>query len=350
MTRTTEQTQTATTTAVVRDRYGDHTRLASRTQPTPQPAEGKVLVRVLAAGVNPLDRHTLSGTPWIMRMSTGLRRPKQAGLGTDLAGIVAAIGPGVTAWAPGDRVFGFGDATFATHAIAGERGLVALPDDQAAHLMAAIPVAGVTAAQALDAAGVGAGSTVLVLGASGGVGTMTVQLAVARGATVTGVCSTANVELVRSLGATHVLDRTTSSLDELTDRYDAIIDNAGAWPLRVIRRRLTETGAYVVVGGPDGGRLIGPLRHGIKSKLAFAFRSQRAIVFMARLSGEAVTALRDLVVSGQLTPVVSATYPLERAAEALRVVAAGHTRGKIVIQVADDDPPDDAPGVASATE
>ena len=235
--------------ALVRHRYGSTTELAVEQIDTPTPGADQVLVRVRAASVNPLDWHALTGTPYVMRLVEGFRRPKQVVLGRDVAGTVVAVGSNVVALAVGDEVFGGADGSFAEFTLGTERGLARRPDGVDVSAAAATPIAGLTALQALrDKGGLQAGQSVLVNGAAGGVGTFAVQVAVAMGARVTGVCSTSNVELVRALGADEVIDYTTTEIGER--QFDVIIDSIGNHSLRQRRRMMAPNGRCVIVGGP----------------------------------------------------------------------------------------------------
>lgn len=323
-----------------RERYGDPEAVVEIAETDlPVPGDGQVLVRVAAASVNPLDWHLVTGEPFLARMQAGLRRPKQPRIGTDLAGVVTAVGVGVSEWAPGDEVFGYADGAIAEVVRAKASALVRKPAAVPFEQAAAVAVAGCTALQALRKAGAGAGQQVLVIGASGGVGTFAVQLAHQLGAEVTGVCSTRNVELVRSLGAAHVVDYTldgngdalAAHAAERQVRYDVIVDNVGGRRGRDIRALLTPRGAYVVVGGPDGGRVLGPMRHLIGTAIGFAFRRQRALPLMARLNAADLTSLAELLTTGELVPVVDRTWPLDRTGEALALIATHHARAKQVV-------------------
>lgn len=300
---------------------------------TPAPAGGEVLVRVHAASLNPLDWHFLTGTPYPIRAMSGLRRPKQPIRGVDLAGVVEAVGAGVTAFAPGDAVFGFGIGSFAERAIAKERALSRLPDGSTFEHGAAIPIAGITALQGLDRAGVTTGTSVLVNGAAGGVGTFAVQLAAARGAEVTGVCSTRNVELVRSLGASRVIDYTSVDMMAEGRRYDVVFDNVGNRSLSECRRLLAPRGTYVLIGGRKKGRVLGPLKRLIATRVAFWHGSKRAITFNAVPSSDDLATIAALVASGAVRSVIGARCALADVPEALRELAAGHTKGKVVVEV-----------------
>jgi NADPH:quinone reductase-like Zn-dependent oxidoreductase len=318
--------------AIVHDRYGTPDRLELRDVPTPEPAAGQVSVRVHAASVNPLDGHMLSGTPMPLRLMAGVRRPKQIVRGADAAGVVEQIGEGVTAVAVGDRVVGVVRGSFAEVALAAEGALARIPDEMSFADAAALPVAGVTALQAVrDHARVQPGQRVLVNGAAGGVGTFTVQLAAAAGAEVTGVCSTRNVEMVRELGAADVIDYTTTDFVDGT-RYDVIIDNVGSRSLSEYRQALTDDGVFVMVSGPKG-RWIRPIDRMIAGQLRFAMGSQRFANFTASETGDELRALLGHIERDELRPVVDRHYSLVDTADAMRYLATGHARAKIIVDV-----------------
>jgi NADPH:quinone reductase-like Zn-dependent oxidoreductase len=325
----------ATMQAVVHRRYGSPDVVELAAVEVPVIGDDQVLVRVHAVSVNPLDWHGLTGTPYVMRLQGGLRRPKQPVLGVDVAGTVEAVGAGVTRFRPGDEVFGGANGSFAELALSRERSLEIKPAEISFEQAAAIPVAGVTALQALrDKGHVQPGQHVLVNGAAGGVGTFAVQIAKALGAHVTGVCSTANVELVRSLGADHVIDYTRDDFARAERRYDVMIDNAGSRSLRSCKNVLSPHGVYVVVGGPKKGRLLGPLTRLAAAKVVFLTGGRTAAPFLAQLGHDGdLGALVELITSGKVTPVVDQVHPLADAAEALRQIGSGHTRGKVVLRV-----------------
>jgi NADPH:quinone reductase-like Zn-dependent oxidoreductase len=317
--------------AYTADRYGGPEVLALTEIAVPEPASGQVRLSVLAASVNPLDWHQLRGEPWLVRITGGLRRPKQPVIGTDVAGIVDAVGEGVDGLHVGDRVFGAGIGTFAPFALAAAKRLAVAPDGIEPPAAASLPIAGCTALQAIRRSDIGPGSNVLIVGASGGVGTLAVQLAVAAGASVVGVCSTRNVELVRSLGASEVVDHTTGELDALSGPFDAIIDNVGSLPFTRCKRLLVDGGRYVVVGGPDGGRLLGPLTHLARAKLTFTTGGRRAVPFLAAIEPDDLSELARQVATGSLRPVIEHTFGTHDVADAIRHVETKRTRGKVVI-------------------
>lgn len=324
----------ATMRAAVQNRYGPPSVLESSEVAIPLPGRGEVLVRVGAAAVHPGDYFVMTGVPYVVRLVFGLRRPRHGIPGRDLAGVVAAVGKDVTALRPGDEVFGWSAAgTLAEYACVPADHLVPMPADASVVDAAAVPTSAVTALQALrNIAKVRPGQTVLVTGASGGVGSFAVQLAKAFGAEVTGVCSTRNIELVRSLGADHVVDYTMADFTRAEKRYDVIFDNVEAQPLAAVRRALTPTGTLIPNSG-RGGRWLGPIGRIVAARVLSVFTRQQLRPFTSVEKREDLLTLADLLTTGQVTPVIDRTYPLDEAADALRYVAAGHTRGKVVITV-----------------
>ena len=303
----------------------------------PTPAEGRVLVRVRAVSVNPLDWHFMRGTPYLMRMmGTGLRRPKDVRLGVDFAGTVEAVGSKVTRFAPGDAVFGGADGAFAEYVTVREAGAIAkIPEGVTFEQAAAVPIAGLTAFQALRKMEVRAGEKVLVNGASGGVGTFAVQFAKALGTTVTGVCSTRNLEMVRGLGADRVIDYTKDDFTQGSERYDVILDNVGNRSLSECRRVLAPEGHYLLIGGggPNDGRIFGPFARIIHTKLVAPFVSQHLEFFLAKLNADDLAAIGELIRSGKVTPVIDRRYPLRDLAAAIAYLEEGHARGKVIVTV-----------------
>ena len=318
--------------AVVQRRYGPPSVLELREVGRPVPGPGEVLVRVGAASVHIGDYFVMTGNPYVVRLVFGLRRPRHGIPGRDLAGVVAAVGEGNTALRPGDRVFGWSTTgTLAEYACVPVDHLVLVPAGLSTESAAAVPTSALTALRALrDIAGVRPGQAVLITGASGGVGSFAVQIAKALGAEVTGVCSTRNVDLVRSLGADHVVDYTRGDFTRAGKRYDVIFDNVEAQPMASVRRALTLTGTLIPNSG-RGGRWLGPLGRIVRARALSAFTRQRLKPFASVEKRRDLLALADLLTTGQVTPVIDRTYPLAEAADALRYVAAGHTRGKVVI-------------------
>ena len=326
----------ATMRAIVHDRYGSPDVLEMRDVAVPTPAAGQVLVRVTAASLNPLDWHFTTGRPYFMRLLFGLQRPKQATRGADVAGHIVAVGHDVTDLAVGDRVAGVASGSFAEFAIAKASSVATVPATIADDSAASIPIAGITALQAVrDQARVAAGQQVLVIGAAGGVGVSAVQLAVAAGAIVTGVCSTGNVDLVRSLGAAVVIDYTTSDWANGT-QYDVIIDNVGTRPLGVCRRALAKGGIYVMIGGPKANPWLDPLARVVAGKLRFAVRSQQFRQFTAATSADDLRVLWSHVDAGSMRPVIGRRIPLAEVPAAISQFGTGRASGKTVVDVVGD--------------
>lgn len=327
-------TEGATMRAAVQHRYGPPSVLALSEVPIPVPGRGDVLVRVGAASVHPGDYFVMTGDPYLVRLAYGLRKPRNGIPGRDLAGVVVAVGRDVAALRPGDEVFGWStEGTLAEYACVPADHLVPTPATVPVEHAAAVPTSALTALQALrDVANVRPGQTVLITGASGGVGSFAVQIAKSLGAEVTGVCSTGNVELVRMLGADHVVDYTTTDFTRGEKRYDVIVDNVEAQPLAAVRRALTPTGTLIPNSG-RGGRWIGPLGRILRARVLSRFTRQRLKPFISIEKRHDLLALSNLLATGQVTPAIDRTYPLDEAADALRYVAAGHTRGKVVITV-----------------
>ncbi len=323
-------------------RYGPPDVLALEDVDPPVAGDDDVLVRVRAASVNPLDVHVMRGTPYLLRMMFGLPRPKSNGLGGDMAGRVEAVGKNVTRFRPGDEVYGGRGlaaaercSAFAEYAAFHQDGMLRRkPVNLTFEEAAAVPVAAITALQALrDKGRVQAGHRVLVNGAAGGVGTFAVQIAKAYGAEVTGVCSTGNVHLIRSIGADHVVDYTREDFTRVGRRYDLIVDNAGNHPLTAIRRALAPKGVLVAVGGPVKGRWIRPFLGQVKLPAYSLVVSQAMRPMLARGNGDDLAVLTGLIEAGKVTPVVGRTYPLSAVPDAIRHLAEGHARGKVVITV-----------------
>lgn len=299
----------------------------------PKPGAGEVLVKVVAAGVDRGTWHLMAGLPYVVRLGTGLRGPRRAVPGRDLAGTVAAVGPGVTRFAVGDHVLGIGRGAFADYAVAPQTKLVHKPGALGFAQAAALPISGLTALQAVvDAGHVQQGDKVLVLGASGGVGSFATQIAKAAGAEVTGVCSSAKADLVRTLGADRVLAYDDGG-SAAPGEYDLIIDVGGRRPVRSLRRLLSERGTLVIVGGEGGGRIAGGVGRQIRAALLSPFVGQRLVVMMARERATDLERLVSLVESGELAPAVERAFALEDASEAVGYVADGRARGKVVVGV-----------------
>ena len=315
------------------DEYGtpEVLRIEEVAQPAPGPDE--VLIRVLAAGVNWADYSILTGIPYMVRLGFGLGHPRQGIRGTDVSGVVEDSGSGVTELQPGDEVFGWCTGSFAEYVCVPETNIVAKPKSITHEQAAGVPMAGMVALQALrDVGKVRAGQKVLIVGASGGIGTFAVQIAKAMGADVTGVCSTDNIELVSSIGADHVIDYTEHDFTELDERYDFILDIADNHSLSS-RRRVLAPGGTLVPNSGEGNRLVGSLGRIVAARLLSLFVSQRLHPFLSLSKREDLVVLKEMIEAGQITPVVGRTYPLVETAAALDHVGRRHSRGKTVISV-----------------
>jgi NADPH:quinone reductase-like Zn-dependent oxidoreductase len=321
--------------AIVQDAYGPADVLELRDIDRPEAGDGEVLVRVHAAGVDRGAWHLMTGLPYPIRLAgVGFRAPKNKVPGSEVAGLVEAVGKDVTRLRPGDEVMGTCDGSFAEYASGKERRLAAKPANLSFEQAAAVPISGSTALQALrDQGRVQAGQKVLVVGASGGVGSFAVQIAKAFDAEVTGVCSAAKVDLVRSLGADHVIDYTHEDFADGRQRFDLIIDNGGNTPVTRLRHALTPEGTLVIVGGETGGRWLGGLQRQLRALVTSPFVRQRLRVFVAREHYEDLDALTELIEAGKVMPSVDRTYPLSEAPEAVRYLERGQALGKVVITV-----------------
>jgi NADPH:quinone reductase-like Zn-dependent oxidoreductase len=321
--------------AIAQDVYGSADVLELREIDRPPIGEDEVLVEVRAAGVDPSVWHLMTGRPYIARLSPqlGLRRPAHTVRGWDAAGRVEAVGAGVTAFKPGDEVFGQCDGSFAEYARGKADQLAAKPASLSFEQAAVLPVSGVTALQALDVARPRPGQKVLVIGASGGVGTYAVQLAAHYGAQVTGVCGPTAGDLVRSLGATDVVDYTHEDITDRPVRYDLIIDAAGNRSLSRLRRILAPRGTAVFVGGEDAGPVLGGLDRWVRGLVLSAFVGQRLRPVFAVTRQQDLLTLKALVETGAITPVIDRAYPLAEAADAVCHLEKGHPRGKLVVTV-----------------
>ena len=320
--------------AIVYCDYGSPDVLKVEDIEKPAPGDDQVLVRVRAASVNPLDWHYMRGTPYFMRLGAGLRKPKVTRLGVDFAGTVEAVGRNVNRFKPGDEVFGGRTGAFAQYVLVREDRAVALkPANLTFEQAASVGVAAITALQGLrDKGQIQPGQKVLINGASGGVGTFAVQIAKSFGADVTGVCSTRNVDMVRSIGADHVIDYTKEDFTKSAERYDLILDNVGNHSLLESRRVLNPKGKYIMVGGP-AGRWIDPLPRAISALVLSRFVSQDIRLFLADLNQADLNILRDLMQAGKVTPVIDRRYRLSEVSEAIRYLEQGHARGKVVINL-----------------
>jgi len=336
--------------AWVYDRYGSPDVLGFQEVETPTPAGDEVAVRVRAAGLNAADWHVMRADPFLVRLRFGLRRPRRPRIvGCDVAGVVEAVGEDVTRFSPGDRVFGevgF-EGGLAELATIPEGRLARMPDTCTFEQAAAVPVAGVTALRAIrDAGRVGPGTTVLLIGASGGVGTFALQIARASGGVVTAVCGPSAVELVRSLGAEDVIDYTTETYVDAGRTYDVVVNNGGTHSLRSLRRTLTPRGTLAAVGGSQHGGLFGPGGIAMRGKLVSPFVSQRIVAVEGESDEASLTTLAAMIEAGDVTPVIDRVYPLGDAPDALRYVEDGHPKGKVVVTVGDERSEADEPGSA----
>jgi NADPH:quinone reductase-like Zn-dependent oxidoreductase len=319
--------------AVVSRCYGSPDVLTLEEVAKPTPADNEVLVKVRAAALNPLDWHVMRGTPYIMRLSAGFGTPNDSRAGVDFAGTVEAVGKNVTQFKAGDEVFGGRDGAFAEYVnVREDRAVVHKPAALTFEQAASIPIAAVTALQGLrDKGRIQRGQKVLINGASGGVGTFAVQIAKSFGADVTGVCSTKNVELVRSLGADRVIDYTREDFTQSAERYDLILDNVGNHSPWETRRALKPEGKLVMVGGPNDDRWLGPLIQPIKAKLISPFVDQELLMFFADLNKADLELLSGLAQAGKLKPVIDKRYTLNQVPAAIRYLEGGRVRGKLVV-------------------
>jgi NADPH:quinone reductase-like Zn-dependent oxidoreductase len=317
--------------AFVRDRYGSPDVLRLERVERPTLTDDGVLVRVRATSVNALEWHTLRGKPYIARLTDGLRRPKSALLGTDVAGVVEAVGAKVTDLEPGDAVFGSRTGAFAEY-VSG-RNLVPMPKGLTFEQAAAVSVAGQTALQGLrDKGRLRAGQRVLINGAGGGVGTFAVQIAKALGAEVTAVTSTANLEMARSIGADHVLDYTRDDFTRSRGAYDLLLDIGGNRSLSSMRRALTRNGVVVLVA-PSPGQWLGPVARVLGAVVTSRFTDRKVLPFLSSVRREDLFVLKELIEAGRVVPVIDRTYPFERLPDAIRHVETGNASGKVVITV-----------------
>ena len=343
---TTATTATAATThggsaastmrAAVQHRYGGAETVTVETMPVPSPGEDEVLIAVEAAGIDRGTEHLMTGRPYLVRLAGfGLTKPKQPVLGFDVAGTVVAVGAAVSRFAVGDEVFGIATGSVAQFAVAKADKLSHKPANVPFDAAAASGVSGSTALQALvDAGGLVAGQRVLVVGASGGVGTFAVQIAAALGATVDGIAGTDNLDLVRSLGAAHVFDHRTTALTDIDQRYDLIIDCGGRNPTRRLRRLLTDGGTLVIVGGEGGNRLTGGFGRQLRAALLSPFVAHRLVMLMSREHHDGTDRLAELLSDGSVTPVIAARFGFADVGQALERLESGRSGGKLVVEVA----------------
>jgi NADPH:quinone reductase-like Zn-dependent oxidoreductase len=321
--------------AIVQDVYGDSDVLGLRDIPKPVPGNGEVLVKVRAAGVDQGVWHLMTGRPYLVRLfGFGLMKPKVPVRGREVAGVVESVGAGVTRFQPGDEVFGTCEGSFAEYVCAKETLLARKPANLAFEETAAAPISAVTALQAVrDAGQVTAGQKVLVIGAGGGVGSFAVQIAKDLGAEVTGVCSTGKVDLVRTLGADHVVDYTRDDFARAGALYDVIIDTAGNRPLSVLKRALAPQGTLVIVGGEGGGKVTGGFERSMAAPLASLFSGQKFKGLVAKENHQDLEALTALFEAGRVKPAVEKVYPLAEAPAAIVRLHEGRVRGKVVVRV-----------------
>lgn len=320
--------------AIVQDAYGSPDVFRVARISTPEIGDNQVLVRVHAAGLDRGTWHLMAGRPYLLRLAFGFRRPKNAVPGLDLAGTVVAVGSAVTRFSPGQEVYGTGQGSFAEYAVAPEDQLARKPVNLSFEQAAVVPVSGLTALQALtDVGHLQPGQQVLIIGASGGVGSYAVQLAKALGAEVTGVSSTVKLDLVRSLGADHVIDYTREDFADGTHRYDLILDIAGNPALSRLRRALTATGTAVIVGGEQGGSLTGGLDRQFRAAALSRLVRQRLTFFLSKERGSDLERLTEFIEAGKVTPSIDRTFSLDQVSEAMRHLEAGNARGKIAVSV-----------------
>jgi NADPH:quinone reductase-like Zn-dependent oxidoreductase len=321
--------------AIVRDTYGSLDVLELRDIDKPEIGDEEVLVRVHAAGVGRDVWHVMTGLPYPIRLAGyGLRAPKNPVIGSDVAGVVEAVGKNVTRFQSGDEVFGIGKGSFAEYARALEDKLAPRPANLSFEQAAVVAISGLTALQGLrDHGKVRPGQEVLVIGASGGVGTYAVQLAKAFGAHVTGVCSTPKVDLVRSIGADHVIDYTREDFAEGEQCYDLILDIGGNSTLSRLRRALAFRGTLIITGGEGGGRWLGGTDRQLRALILSRFVDQKLGTFISKENHEDLLVIKGLIESGKVTPVIDRTYPLAEASEAIRYLEEGYAQGKVVITV-----------------
>ena len=321
--------------AIVQDTYGSTDVLELRDIDKPEIADDEVLVRVHAAGVDRGVWHAMTGLPYPIRLAGyGLRAPKTPVPGMDVAGVVEAVGNDVTRFQPGDEVFGIGKGAFAEYARAPENKLAPKPANLTFEQAAVVAISGLPALQGLrDHGRVEPGQKVLIIGASGGVGTYAVQLAKAFGAQVTGVCTTTKVDMVRAIGADHVIDHTRDDFAEGGQRYDLILDIGGNSSLSRLRRALTPKGTLVIAGGEGGGRWLGGNDRQLRALVLSRFVGQKLGTFISKENHQDLLVLKELIEAGKVTPVIDRTYPLSEAPQAIRYLEQGHARGKVVITV-----------------
>lgn len=333
MTNPTSPNMTDSMKAIVQDEYGSAEVLQLRDIAVPTPADDELLIRVRAASVGAWDWHDMRGEPYVMRLiGRSLRKPRKPVMGLDMAGEVVAVGASVSRFKPGDSVYGECGQTFADYTLAEQDDLAPAPSELSFAQAAAVPIAGATALLGLrDQARVQPGETVLIVGAAGGVGSFAVQIAKSMGAEVTGVCSSQSTELVRSLGADHIIDYTKEDFTNRNERYDVIFQIAGKTSAWACRRALKPAGRLVLCSGDGGGRVLGPIIRIATAMLISPFVGQKMRTYVAKAGTENLEALTELIDNGDVSPVIDATYPLSEAADAVRRFEQGHGPGKIVL-------------------
>jgi NADPH:quinone reductase-like Zn-dependent oxidoreductase len=321
--------------SVVYSQYGSAEVLEISEVEVPAITENQVLVKVQAVSINPADWHFMRGTPYLVRLQSGLTKPKIGKFGLDMAGVVESVGASVSEFQVGDEVFGESMGVLSEYAVLGKNSLALKPANLNFEEAAAVPMAGFTAIQALrDKAKVEAGQRVLIVGASGGVGTFAVQIAKSFGANVTGVCSTGNVEMVKSIGADRVIDYTKEDFFTGVDEYDVIVQTAGNYTLKQLRAALKSDGTLVQAGDSSGVKAVfgmGFVFGMLKTIAISRFSKQKMPPFLAKRSKEDLLALSDLIESGKVKPVIDRKYPMAQVAEAVTYLEAGHARGKVII-------------------
>lgn len=323
--------------AIVYHEYGSPDVLKFEEVEKPTAADDEVLIRVRAASVNPIDWHLMRGEPYFVRAMSGMRKPKDTRPGVDLAGQVEAVGRNVTQFQPGDEVFGGKRGAFAEYVCADEKKMALKPANLTFQQAAAVPLAAISALQGLrDKGRIQPGHKVLINGAAGGVGTFAVQIAKSFGAHVTGVCSTRNVNLVRSIGSDRVIDYTEENFTQSGQRYDLVFDCVGNHSLSAFRRIMSSKGNYVMVGGPSG-RWIGPLDRSLKALLLSPFVSQNLLMFLATTNKEDLVVLKELIEAKKVMPVIDKRYSFSEIPEAIRYIEEGHARGKVVITLENEE-------------
>jgi len=327
--------------AIVSRCYGPPDALKLEDVEKPTPADDQILVKVHAAAVNPLDFHYMRGTPYIMRMDSGIGTPKNARLGVDFAGTVEAVGKNVTRFHPGDEVFGGRNGAFGEYvAVREDRNIVLKPANITFEQAASVPIAAITALQALrDKGKIQAGQKVLINGASGGVGTFAVQIAKSFGAEVTAVCSTKNLDMVRKIGADHVVDYTKDDVTQGEQHYDLIVDTVETHSLADYKRVMNPKAIYVMVGGSNDKWMVGLIGTLAYAKILSSSVGQQFSMMLAELNPDDLKIIGDLMQTGKVTPVIDRTYSLNEVPEALRYLEQGHARGKVVISVVAEDKP-----------